>query len=546
MSPPFALSPACGRCRPWAALAGLLILSAAALRLAYLAVFCPLDLAPDEAHYWDWSRHLDWSYYSKGPLVAYLIRAACAVAGPWSRWLTGSEMLAVRLPAVVCGSLLLVSLFVLTRQVFRRDGLAMAVVALALTLPMLSAGSTLMTIDAPYTCCWGWALVLGHHAIFRRATWAWIACGIVVGVGILAKYTMVLWLPSVGLFLLTSAEHRRLLFGGRFWIMVVMAGLCCLPILYWNIAHGWVTVRHVEGLAGVDEERIQWLGPLVYLGTQAGLLLVFWFLAWLGALIAHRPWAEPDAGLRYLWWMSAPMFAVFLGFSFKTGGGEPNWPVTAYVSGLVLAAAWLDRQLRSPRRWYRWWTAANLGMACAVGVALSVFVHRSDVIWPLLSRFTGPPTDNRPLPLRSLDPTCRLRGWRKTLAAEVDRIRAELLAGGVEPILAGSNWSLPGELGFYCAGHPAVYSLGLRLGDRHSQYEMWHPNPLDEAAAFSGRTFILVGHVTPDLRQAFAEVDASHIVTHVEDGQPVAVWGVTVCRGFRGFPAKGTGQGPHY
>ena len=62
-------------------LAAMLILGAAGLHFAYLAHNCPLDLSPDEAHYWDWSRHLDLSYYSKGPLVAYLIRAGCVTAG---------------------------------------------------------------------------------------------------------------------------------------------------------------------------------------------------------------------------------------------------------------------------------------------------------------------------------------------------------------------------------------------------------------------------------------------------------------------------------
>src|SRR6266511_2408846 len=91
-----------------------LILLAAVLRFLYLALDCPLDLSPDEAHYWDWSRHLDWSYYSKGPLVAWLIRLSRELFGPWSVALTGGEMLAVRLPAVVCGGLLLASLYVLT------------------------------------------------------------------------------------------------------------------------------------------------------------------------------------------------------------------------------------------------------------------------------------------------------------------------------------------------------------------------------------------------------------------------------------------------
>src|SRR5687768_10768613 len=112
---------------PWryrvAALA--LILVAACLRIWYLAADCPLDLAPDEAHYWDWSRHLDWSYYSKGPLVAWLIRASCWLLGPWSASVAGSEMLAVRMPAVVCGSLLLGGLYVLTVQTLRSERTAL-------------------------------------------------------------------------------------------------------------------------------------------------------------------------------------------------------------------------------------------------------------------------------------------------------------------------------------------------------------------------------------------------------------------------------------
>lgn len=195
---------ASGRTKAWRLLAACLILVVTLLRLAYLAYACPLDLATDEAHYWDWSRHLDWSYYSKGPLVAWLIRASCQLTGPWSRSLTGTEMLAVRLPAVLCGALLLTGLYVLTVQVWRRESLACACVAVALTLPLTAAGSALMTIDAPYTCCWTWALVFGHQAIFRRSRWAWPATGIVVGLGILAKYTMVLWVPSVSLFLLFS------------------------------------------------------------------------------------------------------------------------------------------------------------------------------------------------------------------------------------------------------------------------------------------------------------------------------------------------------
>src|SRR5262245_22865823 len=383
-------------------LAVLLVAVCAALRLVYLARNCPLDLAPDEAHYWDWSRHLDWSYYSKGPLVAWLIRLSCALFGPWSVSLTGAEMLAVRLPAVLCGSLLVLSLYVLTVQVYGSNRLALGVLVLCLGFPVIVAGSSLMTIDSPYCCCWGWALVLGHRAIFRGSTWAWPATGLVVALGILAKYNMLLWVPSVALFLLTSRAYRSLLLRRGFWVMSLVAALGCLPILIWNIQNEWVTFRHVSALSGGmrEEPSIHWLGPLAYVGGQCALLLGFWFIAWAAAMVAHRPWVEGDAGKRYLWWTSLPMFAVFLAFSPRTGGGELNWPVTAYLSGLVLAAGWLARQLQSSRRWYRWGTAGALATTVVLGLALTVFAHHSDWLRPVLEPLSGPATSERPYPLR--------------------------------------------------------------------------------------------------------------------------------------------------
>src|SRR5215203_4190704 len=138
----------------WRGLAAALILANAALHVTYLFRDCPLDLAPDEAHYWDWSRHLDWSYYSKGPLVALLIRGSCELFGPLSQSLTGNIALAVRLPAILCGVLLFTSMYVLTARTVGRERPAFALVAFMLTLPPVAALSTLMTIDSPYTACW--------------------------------------------------------------------------------------------------------------------------------------------------------------------------------------------------------------------------------------------------------------------------------------------------------------------------------------------------------------------------------------------------------
>ncbi len=519
----------------WRLAAALLLLGTALWRILYLAN-SPLDLSPDEAHYWDWSRHLDWSYYSKGPLVAYLIRLGCELCGGLSLALTGTETLAVRLPAVVCGSLFLLSLYVLTARVTRRESLALLVVAFALTLPVVSVGASLMTIDAPYTCLWGWALVAGHRAVFRPTRGAWALTGLLVGLGVLAKYTMILWLPSLGLFLLTSPAHRRQLVRPGFWLMVAVAGVCCLPILIWNAQHEWVTFRHVSGQAGLAEQvgGVRWLGPLQFVVLQFALLLGFWFVFWARALWTYAPWKEPDAELRYLWWLSVPMFAVFCLFGFKTGGGEPNWPVTAYASGLILATVWLAREWQARNVWRRRAAQVSTVAACGLGLALTAAVYFSPLLYPVLVPLAGAPTAREPLPLRRFDPTCRLRGWR-SLAAAVDEERAKLRSEDGEPVLVATGWNLPGQVGFYCAGHPTVHSLGLAFGDRRSQYDFWGPNPLWQPEQFHGRTFLLIapGDVPPP--GGFEQVEAARVVTHTEAGQPVARWTIRVCRGFQGF-----------
>ncbi|MFN4260556.1 MAG: ArnT family glycosyltransferase [Gemmataceae bacterium] len=521
--------------RWWRLLAAALILLSSIGHIVYLAHDCPLDLAPDEAHYWDWSRHLDWSYYSKGPLVAYLIRASSWLQ-PWTQALTGSAVLAVRLPAVLCGALLLVSLYWLTWLIYGQDRLAALVVIGALTTPLIAAASGIMTIDSPYVCCWGWALVLGYYAVFRQKPWAWPGLGLVIGVGVLAKYTMVLWLPALALFLWTTPGYRQRLRQPGFWVAAGVAAVGCLPIIIWNAQHDWITLRHLQGHAGLNQgPRWYWWGPFAYVGTQFGLWLGVWFVLWAAAVITYRPWKEPNAPLRYLWWLSVPMFVFFLLFAFKNKGGEPNWPVAAYLSGMVLAAGWLRRQWldAGPRR--RWLLAGGVTGTCVFSLVVTLMAHHSETIWPLFTRLTGPASAEQPFPMRRVDPTCRLRGWR-TLAAEVDRLRTELRQQGIEPVLAGTSWTLPGELAFYCAGQPTVYSLGSILNDRRSQYDLWRPNPLADPQLFLGQTFIVVGESHPLLDFAFDYVETPRMVRHTEHGQPIAAWAIVVCRGFRGFP----------
>src|SRR5437773_1338924 len=180
--------------------AALMILGFAA-HLRYLQHDCPIDLSGDEAQYWDWSRALDWSYYSKGPLVAYIIRASCAAFG--------DVMWAVRLPALLFAVATTVLTYWLTLRLFKSDRLALGVVLLNHLVPMFVAGSLLMTIDPPYFFCWGLASAFLALAVLEERRWAWMGVGVAVGVGTLAKYGMLLWPIGMFCFLLIDPSSRK-------------------------------------------------------------------------------------------------------------------------------------------------------------------------------------------------------------------------------------------------------------------------------------------------------------------------------------------------
>jgi len=391
-----------------------------------------------------------------------------------------------------------------------------------------------MTIDAPYACCWTWALVLAHRLLFtdndQTAAAGWACLGLVVGLGILAKYNMVLFILFLGMFLLADPTGRRRLASVGFWIMSGVAAACCLPILVWNARHDWVTFRHVGRQSGVSSaEGWNFLGPADYLVSQGGVLLGVGLVLWVAAMVGSwrerhilpRRQAEQEAFLR---WFSVPMFLFFLVFSVKTKV-EPNWPFTAYLSGLVLTAGWLRR--RSGGAAGRAWRTAAIAVVL-LGLGVSALAYSSQAVYPLA------PMSDDPTFLRRLDPTCRLRGWQ-ALAAYVDGRRAALRERGEEPVLAATGWSGCGVLSFYLSDQAQVFSLGLAGEGRHSQYDLWRPTPVHDPAVFLGRSFILVGPIQAGVQAGFDEVGATEVVTYYVNGRAVARWQVTVCRGFRGF-----------
>src|SRR5437773_9521194 len=111
----------------------------AALTAIRLLLLATTDLSFDEAHYWLWSERLAPAYFSKGPGIAFAIRAGTA--------LFGANEFGVRFfsPVLAAGTSLL--LFYFARHLFGPTAGLWAVIGLNAT-PIFNIGAVLMTIDA--------------------------------------------------------------------------------------------------------------------------------------------------------------------------------------------------------------------------------------------------------------------------------------------------------------------------------------------------------------------------------------------------------------
>lgn len=485
------------------------LLAATGLRLAYVAAG-PLDLAPDEAHYWEWSRRLDLSYYSKGPMVAYLIHLLTVVFG--------TSVLSIRLGAILIGLLGSLCLYVFARQCYGDERLGLAtVVGLQLT-PLFAAGSLLMTIDPPFFLFWLLTLILLHRALERGAAWAWPLAGITFGLGLLSKYTMLFALPSLGLYWLLAPERRVWLRRREPYLALGIGLGLFAQVVVWNLRHGWVSARHVASQGQGEGFTLVHLGE--FLGSQLGVLspLFALALAW-GALFGWREGLrrrrEP---YRFLMAFVVPLLGFYLLLALQAKV-QANWAAAAYLPLALVTAGGIGERLPRLGPARRRGLVTYLVLAGLLALALTGLAHQTETLGVL--GLAIPP---------DLDPTARLKGWEE-LGKAVTRLRAGMPAP--ERVFLFSNrYQITSELAFYVAGRPPAYNVNL--GRRLNQYDFWEG--FDRLVGWDA-IYVREGEreVDPEIARAFERVEPPVLLEIRRGERVVRTFSIFRCFGFRGM-----------
>ncbi len=462
-------------------------------RLYYITI-TPLDLVPDEAYYWDWSRNLAWGYFSKPPMIAWI--------NALSTTLFGTSPITIRLPAVVLASFSLIGLYYLAARLFDQRVAFWSAAATAAS-PLSTGFAFLMTIDSLLLCFWTLALYTLWRAMDDpNDNWRWwLVSALGIGLGLLSKQIMLVFLLLGAIHLVLSQEHRRWLASPWPYTTACLALFSLTPTLWWNMGHGWITFHHTaHNLAIQSHTREPYefiLTFLNFIGTQLFLIspLTWLLLVVVGIALLAR-FHSTDNATRFLLLFSIVPLVFFALASFAKKINA-NWPAAFYPAGMVLLAAWAQGASPPHSRLARW---QRLFVPGVVVGALFVILTYALTFY----------LDNARLGGGKLDPTKRLKGWQ-TLAETIERLRRDAPRPD-KTFLVASGRQYVSELAFYLPERPTVYRWTERRGLVQTQYELW-PGPLNKAGWDALVILEPAQRLHPDLTQAFKKVDLLGEVT---------------------------------
>jgi dolichol-phosphate mannosyltransferase len=490
------------------------------LRLVYLG---QVELAPQEAYYWNYAQHLDIGYLDHPPLVAWLVAASLAL---------GSGEFFVRLPAVLAWGVMIAFVVGFARDLAGRDN-ALRGALLAATLPFFFVIGMLMTPDAPLAAAWAGALYFLQRALVGGKPAAWLGAGAAIGVGMLSKYTMVLVPLAAIAFVVVDARSRRMLLSPWAWGGVLVALLLFSPVIAWNIRHDWASFafQGSRRLAGQQPQFSlhEFAGFVVLLLTPLGVLALWRLLrdagtrAASGSMAAAQSDATALVGRQRLFVLVFTLVPlVVLAAASLRAETKIHWTGPIWLAVLPVLAATMSRpglgDGRLDRLLARSWVPVVHGLMLVYAYGLFYYP-----VWGVAG-------------VRAHHHYVQM-GWRD-LRRQVQGIEEDVLREtGRRPSIVGlDKHNTADEMAFYDPrgdGARDTASRHLFYDENALMYEYWFPRE-----AFAGHDLIVVARRRNDVEDPRVAAAATRLgpvqaLTARKGGVPVGTYYARIVYGYR-------------
>jgi len=350
----------------------------------------------------------------------------------------------------------------------------------------------------------------------------WLAFGVIAGLGLENKYSIVFFAFALLLGLLLT-PLRRLLFTPWLFAGGAVAFLIFLPNLLWNIQHHWPFFELMYNIRATGKDII--LPPAAYLVQQILMMQPFSLPFWLGGLLFlfFSPSAKP---YRAFGWAFVVTIAIFLALHGKDYYSAPVYPIVL-AAGAVAA----EHLLASPRLDTRSNLRAFLKPVCfawlIIGVVLilplvlpvlplDAFVRYQSHL-PLQPQPTERSFIGAVLPQYYADEL----PWQEQVAA-VARVYHSLTPDEqAKTAIFCDNFGQAGAIDFF----GPRYGLPKALSG-HQNYFFWGPRN------YPGEIVILVGQPEDGARKQFASVEVAATL-HIPYAYSYETRPILLCRGLQ-------------
>ena len=230
----------------------------------FAIISTPLELSADEAQYWLWSKKLNWGYFSKPPMIAWLIHVSNNIFGDYDY--------SIRILAPVIHGINALVIFRLSQEI-NDNYLAHFLSSLIwLTLPIVGVGSFLMSTDTPLMLIWTTSLLLIVKAYNSDNLFLWNLAGLIAGLALYAKYAA-LYLP-LGLiifYIINFQNEQNIKLRGLFLFLMNFI-IVSLPNVIWNYFNNFQTINHLSSNAVIDAPSYSLFGTFTFLIAQIAIL----------------------------------------------------------------------------------------------------------------------------------------------------------------------------------------------------------------------------------------------------------------------------------
>ena len=310
--------------------------------LIRLLIVFTMGIMPQDAYYYLYSEHLDFSYFDHPPMVAYMLRLFSLILG--------KSVIAIKLTDFIVTFLSLLAFYRLARF-FLSDRQAVRASLFYGTTLLLTVLSINTTPDVPLMLFWTLALICSYKALFDGKLKYWAAAGFLMGLTFISKYTGLFLLFGLFAFLVFSRSHRKYLLSKQSILLLVFFAIGIFPVVYWNYLNDWTSFafQTADRAGSIEELKLH---PELFLGnlaTQLMLLIPFLFVGMVVIVFKMirkviRKMTLPHEKHLFLMVFSLPIILFFFGVSLIYWV-KLNWIMPGYISAIILVTAFLGQKL---------------------------------------------------------------------------------------------------------------------------------------------------------------------------------------------------------